>query len=282
MAVHGAELPPYRALLVVDIKDFSGVPGVHHAEITDLVPVVLNTVFERCGLDKYWNSRLFGFSTGDGYVVGLHTGVLPRLLNPFLRVLQSELAYRAEVAADPVPLRMRVTVHVGPVTDSGQELASDGSGVARVEAHRLLDATPVRDLLTRSGPSTHVAAIVSGRAYHDAVASGYANEPADLYVQVPVKVKTYSDLAYLRVPVPTGDLLGRGFLPPAEPEAATAVEPVAGTTTNTAQHVHGKVVQAGRDVAQTHNNNYTFHQAENVNTGSGDQINGVRDHRGPR
>ncbi len=31
-----AELPPYRALLVVDIKDFSGNPGRDHAQLTAL------------------------------------------------------------------------------------------------------------------------------------------------------------------------------------------------------------------------------------------------------
>ncbi|RLK60717.1 adenylate/guanylate cyclase domain-containing protein [Actinokineospora cianjurensis] len=280
-------LPPYRALLVVDIRDFSGLLGRHHAEVTDRVPSVLKAAFERCGLTDVWEGRRFGFSTGDGYAAGFPAEVLPLLLTPFLRALHEELEFWDRVAADAAPLRMRVSVHVGPVTDSGRELLSEGSGVARVEAHRLLDSAPVRDLLTRSGPSTRVAAIVSGRAFTDAVLTGYSGEPPELYVQAPVAVKSYGDLAYLRVPVPTGDLLRHGFLPPVTQaeQPPEVVDHAAGSTGNTAHHVRGDVVQAGRDVNQA-TNNFSFREPANVNTGSGNQFNGdnaqYHDNRGTR
>ena len=182
MASTPSELPPYRALLAVDIRDFSGVLGQHHAEITDAIPTMLLAAFQRCGLAETWRERRFGFSTGDGYVAGFPSAVLPFLLNPFLQALQDELDFRDQVDADPVPLRMRVSVHVGPVTDTGRELLSEGSGTARIETHRYLDAEPVRELLNRSGSATRVAAIVPAQAYRDAVLSGYAADPPEHYV----------------------------------------------------------------------------------------------------
>ncbi|GAA3003105.1 hypothetical protein [Actinokineospora diospyrosa] len=270
-----SRLPPYRALLGVDIKDFSGVAGRHHAEITERIAVVLATAFEKCGLRAVWDEQRFGFNTGDGYLAGFDTDVLPLLLTPFLASLQGELDYREQVRADPVPLRMRVSVNVGPVTDTGRGLVSEGSGVARIETHRLLDADPVRDLLIRSGTATRVAAIVSGRAFHDAVASGYSREPADLYVPAPVRVKAFTDVAYLRVPSPTGDLLHHGFLPHSESSADTKDTHRPGDA----------AIHAGRDVNQG-NTTYTFNGPGNVNNGSGAQINGsgatYNDHRGSR
>jgi hypothetical protein len=128
---------------------------------------------------------------------------------------------------------MRVSVTVGPVSDSGLRQVSDGAGNARVELHRLLDSEPVRDLLTRSGGITRVAAIVSSRAFEDAVATGYSDEDASLYVEAPVQVKSYQGRAYLRVPVPSGDLLTQGFRNPEDGPASTSAS------------VSGAAVQSG-------------------------------------
>ncbi|SES36667.1 hypothetical protein SAMN04487818_111143 [Actinokineospora terrae] len=199
----GVELPPYRAILVVDVKDFAGRLGREQAALTGLVPRVLVRALEVCGLGAEWGRASLSVSTGDGWVLGLRSGLLPRLLNPFLPALQ-------EVLSDGV--RMRATIHIGPLT--GGRSITAGSGMARVQAHRLLDAGPVRALLERSGPGTKVAAVVSERAYVDAVLSGYANDDPGLYVPVPVRVKSFAQTAYLRVPVPTGELLTHGFTTP--------------------------------------------------------------------
>lgn len=209
-----AELPPYRALLVVDMKDFSGSPGRNHAQLTAMIPEILSQTFGRCGLRNVWDSRRFEGSTGDGYYLGFRSELLPYLLNPVLSELQEELQYRNKVgplAGHDQPMRMRVSVNVGPMTDSGNNTISDGSGVARIETHRLLDSGPVRDLLTRSSPITCVAAIISARAFEDAVLTGYADDDPELYVRAPVRVKTYTAEAYLRVPRPSGGLLAHGF-----------------------------------------------------------------------
>lgn len=209
-----AELPPYRALLVVDMKDFSGNPGRDHAQLTADIPEILRQTFIRCGLGELWSEVRFSGSTGDGYFFGFRSSVLPFLLNPFLSALQDELDYRKRVrpvTGQDRPVRMRVSVNVGPMTDSGENRISDGSGESRIETHRLLDSTPVRDLLARSNATTSVAAIVSSRAFEDAVLTGFADDDPGLYVAAPVQVKSYQGRAYLRVPRPSGDLLAHGF-----------------------------------------------------------------------
>jgi hypothetical protein len=210
------ELPPYRALLVVDMKDFSGERGRDHGRLTEEIPRILRDAFRRRGIIDVWDERRFHGTTGDGYFAGFGSVYLPYLLNPFLVALQEELEYRnrvAPVTAHHRPIRMRVSVHVGPMTDSGTNALGDGSGAARVETHRLLDSDPVRELLKRSAETTRVAAIVSARAFEDAVLSGYAADSPDLYVPAPVQVKTFQGTAYLRVPHPSGGLLVKGFRP---------------------------------------------------------------------
>lgn len=219
-------LPPYRALLIVDVKDFSAVPGAHHAELTEAIPEILRQTFRRCGLERLWDDIKFETTTGDGYVLGFAAKHLPFLLSPFLQALQEELEYRATVrfvSGQPQALRMRVSVNVGPMTDSGAKRLGDGSGDARIENHRLLDSQPVRDLLARSGPTTRVGAIVSKRAFDDAVESGFVDDDKDLYIAVDVEVKSYRQTAYVRVPTLSGDLLRNGLAP--APAAVERPEP---------------------------------------------------------
>lgn len=247
-----AELPPYLALLGVDVKDFSGNPGRHHAELTEAIPGILRQTFNRCGLAELWEEMRFQFTTGDGYVLGFRSVLLPFLLNPFLPTLQEELDYRNEVSSVSGQgriIRMRVSINVGPVTDSGENRISDGSGDTRIEVHRLLDSPPVRDLLTRSTDTTCVAAIVSSRAFEDAVVAGFTDEDPNLYVEAPVEVKSYQGTAYMRVPKPSGDLLTYGFRPaePGEQNIATGQqEPTQAGHRNTMSdvHVQGPVIQA--------------------------------------
>ncbi|WP_156753289.1 nucleotidyl cyclase domain-containing protein [Actinokineospora pegani] len=244
-----APLPPYTALLAVDVKDFSGRQGRDHARVTESIPAILRQAFRRAGLVDHWDGNNFEDGTGDGYVVGFRPPVLPFLLNPFLPALQEELAYRNKVHpdADPgAPLRMRVAVHVGPMTGSGANPLSRGSGASRVEAHRLLDADPVRDLLSRSTPVTCVAAIVSARVFADAVESGYTGEDPELYIPAPVKVKSYEGTAYLRVPAPSGELLAHGFRgadPDMDQRERSSAEPEVRSISNSIDQVHGKAVQ---------------------------------------
>ena len=144
---------------------------------------------------------------------------------------------------------MRVSVNVGPMTDSGAKRLGDGSGNARVETHRLLDCKPVRDLLARSGPTTRVAAIVSRRAFEDAVKSRFVDDDENLYVAVDVTEKTYEGTAYVRVPNPSGDLIRNGLAPvlpaPTTPERPEpqggGIGRISGGVGNVIQHATGTI-----------------------------------------
>lgn len=248
------KLPPYRALLVVDVKDFSGRPGRYHDQITEQIPNVLQNALIRCGHSKLRDKVRFHTSTGDWYCLGFNPRYLPFLLNPFLPELQKELEYNNATSRQDQQMRMRVSITVGPMTDTGRNTISDGSGDARVEAHRMIDAEPVRQLLSRSGAATCVAAIVSERVYQDAVLGGFTGEDPSLYVPVDVEVKTYRGKAYVRVPKPSGDLLTSGFHlgeaaervvePSPEPER-TEPEQQQAASQGINQSVHGPVTGIG-------------------------------------
>jgi hypothetical protein len=251
-----AALPAYRALLVVDIENFSVLKGREHPGITNAIPVIIRAAFRRCDLPFSLVDEVeFDKSDGDSHVFGFRSMVLPYLLNPFLTKLQEELEQQAE--ADPHrDFRMRVSVNVGPMTDPDAANYSDFSGSSRVENHRLNNAQPVRDLLIRSERATRVAAIVSARAYEDAVEQGYTAEDPKGYVRAPVEVKTYENFAYLRVPNPTGELLTNGLWrnpkeaaddKSATKEAAKAqASPPSTTVSNQAGNVGGNSTQAGK------------------------------------
>ncbi|WP_043731598.1 hypothetical protein [Kutzneria sp. 744] len=222
-AQHSTPLPPYRAMLAVDLKDFSGVEAVDQGRIGADIPVLLRDTFQRMGHGYLHSEAKFFDHTGDGCAMGFRTRVLPTLLDLFPATLQAELVDRARRNGTR-PQRMRVSVSVGPLTDKEGPSIRDGQGAARIETHRLLDSQPVRDLLTRSNPEvTLVAAIISARVYEDVVVGGYSSLRAESFVAAPVEVKSYEGTAYLHVPVPSGELLATGFTP----QRPAAVEEVA-------------------------------------------------------
>src|SRR3954454_22015748 len=110
--VNYQQLPPYRAMLAVDMKGFSTHRSRDHAALTDRIPEILASAFARAGDSDLWAyHKRFPRSDGDGYVAGFQSSALPFLLNPLLQALQDELA--AQNLNDPVvsgrPIRMRAS-----------------------------------------------------------------------------------------------------------------------------------------------------------------------------
>ncbi|TWP49952.1 hypothetical protein FKR81_22210 [Lentzea tibetensis] len=276
------DLPPYRAVVVVDMKDYSRHPGAEQQQLTETIPVVLERAFGQAGRPEIWAARRFPDSTGDGYAVGFAPEVLPFLVGPFLDSLQRELEYRDQVlrsVSRSARMRMRVAITVGPLAEA--EGDGDGTGDSRVEAHRLVDADEVRRLLDESDPDvTFVAAILSDRVHRDVIAAGYAPKPATEYVRTSVSVKSYRGEAFLHVPKPSDRLLEKGFgqqqVERAEEAAAAVGEPKHYNTHNEfSGTASGMVIQAGRvgNVHQT-DNSVRQHVQGNNNTVSGRDIHG--------
>jgi hypothetical protein len=249
-------LPSYRAVVVVDMENYSGHRGAEHPKLTEMIPLVLERTLDRAGFKALWEERLFPDSTGDGYAVGFPAERLPVLVGPFLDALQDELAYQdgmLRTLGRDVRMRMRVAVSVGPLHEDHPD--APGTGDTRVEAHRLVDAHALRSLLSESDPNlTFVAAIVSERVFDDVVAAGYGSKQPSDFVRTDVEVKKYRKPAYLHVPKASGRLLSNGFapaqeeaLPPRLADLAEYTEARRGsTTTNTfTGNASGTVVQAG-------------------------------------
>ncbi|MFJ2775351.1 hypothetical protein [Kitasatospora sp. NPDC087315] len=200
-------LPEYQGLLAVDAKSFTSLPALLHAPTSCLIPALVDEALERAGLGDLKEVKAFPANTGDGVVFGFPPSYLPFIVWPFLNVLDDELGrYNARCAAPRI--RLRASVHVGPLPDSGA--AGDGNGTARNDVHRLLDSHPVRQLLADTSESaTHLAAIISDRVYEDVVLGGYSGLHPDRCAEVVAGVagKSFSQRAWVYVPSPSGNLL---------------------------------------------------------------------------
>ncbi|MFD8569968.1 hypothetical protein [Streptomyces sp. NPDC059639] len=205
--VRSRPLPPYRGILAVDAKDFTGRPAIEHEAVSRAVPELLKTALERSELRDVWDSRSFPTSTGDGYVFGFDPTRMPFVIHPLLLTLQDVLTDFNVLSHGAVPIRLRVSLHVGPLPETGDEFS--GNGTPRNDTHRLLDSRPVKAVLASHNESiTHVAAIISDRCFEDAVASGYTGRHLDHFVEVAATVegKSFSQRAWLYVPQPSGPL----------------------------------------------------------------------------
>lgn len=242
------ELPPYRAVLAVDVKNFSGVPAAQHRELTQRIPLLLKHAFTQANYASVWDDRRFAQSEGDGYVVGFRHEVLPILVGPVVDALQEVLELHNQMRTGGGPsLRMRLSIAAGPLNDSGENQPGDGTGAAMVETHRLLDCEPVRQLLEASDPEvTFVAVVLSARVYDDVIVGGYSTKALTEFTPVQASVKTYRGTAFLHVPRPSGTLLQNGY---GRPEEIPAPEKPVPPPSDGAVHnsvtgsVSGQVVQ---------------------------------------
>ncbi|MFF7230737.1 hypothetical protein [Streptomyces sioyaensis] len=190
------QLWPYRAVLAVDARNFSGHTSKTMQQINAEIQQVLAQALTAVGLSGRWERRMFGQHTGDGYVAGMEPEVLPGLVGCFPDALRQVLSeWRSGHPGQP-PLQLRVSIHVGP-------LPASGLGVPMVHTHRLLDDQALRDLLARANPEiTNTAVIISQRVYEDVFQSGCTagdTLPSQFSRRL-AKVKTFEQPAWLHVP----------------------------------------------------------------------------------
>lgn len=247
------ELPPYRAVLVVDAEGFGGNNDRDQALLADTIDDVTATACERAELDHLWREPLFTYSTGDGCCLGFDPRHLPAVLTRLLDALQGALAERdarLRARGRQLRLRMRAALHVGPVPDPAAGDGAKGRGATVIATHRLLDSDPLREALLHSDPEqTFLAAALSARVFEDVVLGGYTPMPESRFVRRPLEVKEFRGDLYLYVPTPSGALLSGGHgaaeerTPPARkrldrPRAGAVYNTMSGTT-------HGSAIQVG-------------------------------------
>ncbi|MEU3398167.1 hypothetical protein [Streptomyces filamentosus] len=252
-------LPPYRGILAVDAKDFTGRPAIEHEAVSRVVPELLKTALIRAGLGDLWEERAFPATTGDGYVLGFDPARMPFVIHPLLLTLQEVLTDFNVLSHGAVPIRLRVSLNVGPLPEAEDEFG--GNGTARNDTHRLLDSRPVKAVLTSHNENiTQVAAILSERCYEDAVAGGYTGRHPDHFVEVAATVegKPFSQRAWLYVPQPSGPLYeGTPVLAPepgrkASPVTEKAAAETAGRAAAPAPRMHNSAPQGNINTGTVH------------------------------
>jgi hypothetical protein len=196
-------LPAYRAIVAVDTVKLAGRNA--HPGLSAAVPAVLEQTLQGAGLGEIWARRHFGQRAGGGYFFGTSPEYLPFLIDPLLDGLQLALEDRCSRRE----LRLRVSVHVGPIP-AGAGPAGSGAphqaGEPVRHAFRLLGSVPLRDALQQANPKiTLTAAIVSQRVYDDVILTGYTGlHPGRLEpVTVSQPGQHVPDPAWLYVPIPS-------------------------------------------------------------------------------
>ncbi|SIO85575.1 hypothetical protein [Nocardiopsis sp. JB363] len=230
-----APMPPYRAVMAVDAEKYSRFPSRHQQLLNGMVWSVLREGFVRSGLVDLWDAASFPQHTGDGYVVGVPTEHLPALIHPLLGRMQEVLA-EAQPTLTQVDrnlrLRMRLSLGLGPLPDSGGVEYGDGVGSAMNETHRLLDAPALRRALDEADPDiTLLVAALTDRVHTDAVLGGYtALAPGHFReIEVDLRAKDYKARGHLHIPQPSTGSGGVSWTEETPPEPAPNPAPTGAT-----------------------------------------------------
>ncbi|MFJ8755322.1 hypothetical protein ACIREO_39350 [Streptomyces sp. NPDC102441] len=162
------DVPPEHSLFVVDMKNYSLVPEVKMAVVRSDLDSILSNVFTHIGLPDPQSLGDSYEGTGDGAIIVLPARHTARLVDPLLGLLHDHLLRYDKVRlASAPPLRLRVSVHVGPVP------VIDRSCEAIVEACRFVDSESTRhalDVAVDNG--CFMAAALSETAYRRSVRAG--------------------------------------------------------------------------------------------------------------
>ncbi|KAA5834681.1 hypothetical protein F1721_13050 [Saccharopolyspora hirsuta] len=238
----------YIGILAVDVHGFSKHNNVQQQTIVEVLADVLQQATIRTGLRSDWDDR-FRAHRGDGYLMSVPQDLVAVVVDRFFDALQAELRRRApQLRTNDITLRLRASLHLGPVRAFDALLTDSPSGRIMVDVGRMVDAKSVKALLDHSDPAvTHVAVVISSSVMDEVVAAGHTARQRTEFVQAPLEVdaKEYSGVGYLRVPAPSGELLRSGLLSgQPEPEPDGGVAPSSGVQNN----LHGyarNVIQTG-------------------------------------
>lgn len=237
-------------ILAVDVHGFGKHRTDHQQQtIVHVLADVLQQAAIRTGLRSNWDDHFRAYR-GDGYLMSVRPELVAVVVDKFFDSLQAELRRRApRLRTDNITLRLRASLHLGPVQAFNTLLADSPSGRIMVDVGRMVDAKPVKALLDHSDPAvTHVASVISSSVMEEVVAAGHTARQPTEFVQAPLEVeaKEYSGIGYLRVPAPSGELLSSGLLHgQPEPDDGAAPEADGARVRNTFDGLAENVIQAG-------------------------------------
>src|SRR5262249_27762989 len=107
-------------------------------------------------------------------------------------------------------LRLRVSIHVGPLPDPDDvDDPIAGIGTPMNEVHRLIETAQLKQALADSGAGTFIAAIISARAFDDAVQARFTGLHPEQLPPTTASAKKYTGRAYLYIPGSTAKTFSR-------------------------------------------------------------------------
>ncbi|MFG2178486.1 hypothetical protein ACGFLS_07175 [Streptomyces abikoensis] len=191
------DIPGFQALVVFDMKGYSKVPSHQMPDMRDALDSMLATAFAESGLGYEWERRPYWSDTGDGCILSLPVRRMWRLVDPLPEVLDSVLArYDSERLAATPAIRVRMSVHVGPLPDSYR-------GDPINDACRLIDSDAARDAVNRAQElGSYVALVISDAVFQTVVRSQRTVRLAE-HDFLPMRAQVgnkYSEAAWVHVP----------------------------------------------------------------------------------
>ncbi|SFL68167.1 hypothetical protein [Streptomyces pini] len=161
------DVPPEHAFLVVDMKGYSQIPEAEMAPVRSDLDSVLTTVFAQSGLTPVRPEEDHYKETGDGAIFVLPARDAARLID-LLSHLNDALVRRHKARlADSPPIRLRASVHTGPLVMPGYR------GDAINDACRFVDSQAVRQAMTAAlEHGSFLAAVISEIAFRRTVRAG--------------------------------------------------------------------------------------------------------------
>jgi hypothetical protein len=187
----------YRLVVAVDIEGYSRLSTLEQYEVQADLGDVLDNAAARAELDREtWYREI----RGDGEL-----SVLPADTNVawvtarFAQELERALGERKAQRARRPPLRLRVAMHYGTLTQG----CLGPVGQAPIVVSRLLDGRIVRRMLAESAERDLIL-IVSASLYHDVIKTGFYGLDASRFspVRVTVKGTTYCGYLDAKQPLP--------------------------------------------------------------------------------
>lgn len=189
-------IPEYRALLTVDIEDYSSRNDAEQRCLQSALMTSLDRAADAAELHReQWVKQL----GGDGLMALLPPGTdVERLLDIFVRRLDAELGSYNRLREQPTwsRIRMRLALHTGPIHLDGD---SGWPGRHAVLPARLRDSKPIRAALA-ARPEADLAVIVSAEVYGDYVTQGPGSPRPSEFRAVRVEQKKQSYTGYLHLP----------------------------------------------------------------------------------
>ncbi|MFE3390344.1 hypothetical protein [Streptomyces anulatus] len=162
------DVPAELALLSIDMEKYSQIPEAKMSAARREVDDIVATVLAECRLPAPQDLRGGCKDRGDGAILVFPPSVVARLVDPLLGRLNAALGCyeRRRLASSPT-LRLRVSVHVGPLS------LPDHRGDAINDTARLLDSQATRHALSAAKDNgAFLAAALSELVYQRAVHAG--------------------------------------------------------------------------------------------------------------